>query len=70
MVIRSVTHRGLRRLIEENDRQGIRPDLVARVRNTLAALIVAENGDELGGASERVLTLQMTSFTSMDPIRG
>jgi len=40
MNIRSVRHRGLRRLIEDNDARGIRPDLLDRVRNILAVLIV------------------------------
>src|ERR1700674_2193690 len=41
MIIRSVTHRGLLRLIENDDSRELRPDLVRRVRNVLAALIVA-----------------------------
>src|SRR4030095_12738977 len=49
MIIRSVRHRGLRRLIEDNDTRGIRPDLVNRVRNILAVLVVAENMDEVRG---------------------
>ena len=34
-------HRGLLRLIENDDASGLRPDLVRRLRNILAALIVA-----------------------------
>ena len=49
MIIRSIKHRGLRRLIEDNDTRGIRTDLVNRVRNILAALIVAENMDHVTG---------------------
>lgn len=41
MNIRSIRHRGLRRLIEHNDGRGIRPDQVERIRNVLAALIIA-----------------------------
>ena len=41
MDIRSVRHRGLKRFIEDNDSRGIRPDLVNRTRNILAALIRA-----------------------------
>ena len=41
MHIRSVRHRGLRRFIEDNDDRGIRRDLVDRVRNILAVLILA-----------------------------
>ena len=43
MRVRSVRHRGLKRLIEEDDDRGIRRDLVKRVRNILAALIAAED---------------------------
>jgi proteic killer suppression protein len=42
MIIRSVRHRGLRRLIEDDDSRGLRRDLVNRLRNILAALIAAE----------------------------
>ena len=49
MIIRSVRHRGLRRLIEDNDTRGIRSDLVNRVRNILAVLIVAENMEGVRG---------------------
>lgn len=41
MIIRSVQHRGLLRLIEDDDSRELRPDLVRRLRNILAALIVA-----------------------------
>lgn len=40
MNIRSVRHRGLRRLIEDDDGWGIRQDLLDRVRKILAVLIV------------------------------
>ena len=43
MRIRSVRHKGLKRLIEDDDERGIRRDLVKRVRNILAALIVAQD---------------------------
>ena len=43
MNIRSVSHRGLRRFIEDDDDRGIRQDLVGRVRNILAALIAAQD---------------------------
>ena len=49
MHIRSVRHRGLRRFIEDNDARGIRRDLVERVRNILAVLIVAQNMSEVRG---------------------
>ncbi|WHZ25642.1 MAG: hypothetical protein OJF51_000437 [Nitrospira sp.] len=38
----SVRHRGLERLIEDNQPKGLRPDLVSRVRNILTVLVLAE----------------------------
>jgi proteic killer suppression protein len=49
MIVRSVRHRGLLRLIEDDDGREIRPDLVRRVRNILAALIAAADIDEVVG---------------------
>jgi toxin HigB-1 len=49
MIIRSITHRGLRRFVERNDPRGLRPDLVNRVRNVLAVLIAAENMEGVTG---------------------
>ena len=46
MRIRSIRHRGLRRLIEQDDQRGVRRDLVSRVRNISAALIVTDNMDD------------------------
>lgn len=43
MIIRSVRHRGLRRLIEDNQTRGLRPDLVNRIRSILTTLILADN---------------------------
>lgn len=43
MIIGSVRHRGLKRLIEDNQTKGLRPDLVNRVRNIMTALILAED---------------------------
>ena len=48
MVIRSVRHQGLLRLIEDDDSQELRGDLVRRVRNILAALIAAP---DMGGVA-------------------
>ena len=48
MVIRSVRHRGLLRLIEDDDSRELRGDLVRRVRNILAALIAAP---DMGGVA-------------------
>jgi hypothetical protein len=46
MHFRSIQHRGLLRLIEDDDSREIRPDLVRRVRNILAVLHVAA---DMGG---------------------
>ena len=45
MVVRSVRHRGLRRLIEEDNPRFLRQNLVDRVRKILTALILAEHID-------------------------
>ena len=49
MIIRSIKHRGLRRFIENDDPRELRPDLVNRTRNILAALISAANMDGVQG---------------------
>lgn len=49
MIIRSVKHKGLLRLIEDDDSRELRPDLVKRLRNILAALIVAADMDAVSG---------------------
>jgi proteic killer suppression protein len=49
MKFRSVRHKGLRRLIESDDERGLRPDLVRRVRNILAAMHVAQDMDGIVG---------------------
>ena len=49
MRIRSVKHRGLLRLIEDDDSREIRPDLVKRVRNILAVLRSAADIDGVIG---------------------
>lgn len=49
MRIVSVRHRGLRRLAEEDDVRGLRPDLARRVRNILAALIAARDMEGVAG---------------------
>ena len=43
MVIRSVRHRGLRRLIEDDNARFLRRGLVGRVRNVLTLLILAQD---------------------------
>ena len=45
MVVRSVRHRGLRRLIEEDNPRFLQQNLVDRVRKILTALILAEHID-------------------------
>ena len=42
MIIRSVRHRGLRYLLEDDNPRFLRQDLVDRVRKILTALILAE----------------------------
>jgi len=49
MIIRSVQHRGLLRLIEDDDSRELRADLVKRLRNILAALIVAADMNAVAG---------------------
>ncbi|MCP5368519.1 MAG: type II toxin-antitoxin system RelE/ParE family toxin [Hyphomicrobiales bacterium] len=49
MLILSVRHRGLRRLLERNDARGIRGDLRDRVRNVLAVLVSAADMDGVRG---------------------
>ena len=46
MIIRSIRHRGLRRLIEDDDPRFLQPAMVDRVRKVLTSLILA---DELEG---------------------
>src|SRR5208282_190776 len=49
MIIRSVRHRGLLRLIEDDDRRELRNDLVRRLRNILAVLIAAADMSGVSG---------------------
>jgi proteic killer suppression protein len=49
MIIRSVRHRGLLRLIEDDDPRELRPDHVKRLRNILAALITAAGMEQVEG---------------------
>ena len=52
MIIRSVRHRGLRRLLEGDNPRFLRQDLVNRVRRILTVLILAEHIDGfIGDAS-------------------
>lgn len=45
MVIRSIGHKGLRRLIEDDNAKGLRTDLAGRVRKVLTVLILVEDMD-------------------------
>ena len=49
MIIRGVRHRGLLRLIEDDDSRELRNDLVRRLRNILAVLIAAPDMDGVTG---------------------
>ena len=49
MLIQTVSHKGLKRLLEDDDHRDIRPDLVPRVRALLAALIAAADMDGVKG---------------------
>ncbi|MBV9268387.1 MAG: type II toxin-antitoxin system RelE/ParE family toxin [Acidobacteriaceae bacterium] len=49
MEIRGVQHRGLLRLLEDDDTRELRPDLVKRLRNILAALITAGDMTQVSG---------------------
>ena len=47
MHIRSVIHKGLRKLIEDDDRSGIQPDLVDKIRRMILFLQDMQTDDEL-----------------------
>ena len=49
MIIRSIKHRGLRRLIEDDDARELRADLVGRIRNILAALLTVQDMSGVAG---------------------
>jgi proteic killer suppression protein len=49
MIIRSIQHRGLLRLIEDDDTRELRTDLVKRLRNILAMLISASDMNGVSG---------------------
>ena len=49
MDIRSVEHRGLKRLIEDNETRELRRDLVARIRRILTALVLAPDVNNILG---------------------
>ncbi|MDP6874061.1 MAG: type II toxin-antitoxin system RelE/ParE family toxin [Alphaproteobacteria bacterium] len=49
MEIRSISHRGLRRLLERNDASGISGDLEARLRRILTALVLSPDAESILG---------------------
>lgn len=49
MMIRTVPHRGLLRLLEDDDTRELRTDLVKRLRNILAMLIAASDMNAVSG---------------------
>ncbi len=49
MEIRSIRHKGLRRLVEDDGTRGVRPDLSVRIRSILASLISAADMDGVEG---------------------
>jgi toxin HigB-1 len=49
MIIRSVRHRGLKRLLEQDDPREIRGNLVNRTRHILTALMAAGDLGQLNG---------------------
>jgi proteic killer suppression protein len=49
MQIRSIQHRGLLRLVEDDDSRELRADLVRRLRNIIAALIAAADMGAISG---------------------
>ena len=53
MIIRSVRHRGLRRLLEHDDPRFVRSEWIARVRKILTVLILAEDIDRFAAYAPR-----------------
>ncbi len=45
----SVKHRGLSRLIEDDEDRELRPDLVARIRRVITALVLAPKATRILG---------------------
>ena len=57
-MIRSVKHRGLRRLYEADDRRGLNPEHVPRIRRILQALDLATRPEDLDFPGFRLHPLQ------------
>jgi toxin HigB-1 len=49
MFIRNIKHKGLRRFIETDDPRELNAELVGRIRNIIAALVVANSMSDLSG---------------------
>ena len=49
MDIRSIEHRGLKRLIEDDEPRELRRDFVARIRGILTALVLAPDVNNILG---------------------
>jgi len=49
MKIRSIKHRGLKRLIEDNEDRELRGDLVGRIRTVMTALVLAPDATSILG---------------------
>jgi toxin HigB-1 len=57
-VIRNFKHKGLKRLFEDGDRKGIRPDLLEKVENVLFVLSRAKTLDDVRLPGLRLHTLK------------
>ncbi len=49
MKIRSIRHKGLRRLIEKNDGRDVSHDLEARIRRVITAIVLAAHIEDILG---------------------
>ena len=61
MIIRTVRHRGLRLLLENNNPRFVRPELISRVRKILTVLILAEDIDRFASDAPRGWRLHQLS---------
>ena len=57
-MLRSIKHRGLKRLYEQGDRSGIRPDLLADVEDIISRLDEAETPDAMNLPGYRLHALK------------
>lgn len=49
MLIRNIKHRGLRRFVEDDDAGELSAELVSRIRNIVAALVLADSMSDVHG---------------------